>query len=84
MLALPLLRAGRSDGTMLRLAINQSCYQSIVEAAQREPQRSPHAKFDGMTYAVDVVPVRLAFHPEGFLYSCSGIIFDPAGMVMEW
>ncbi|MEP3422738.1 MAG: hypothetical protein ABJN35_13450 [Erythrobacter sp.] len=83
LLALPLFFVGNKIGTHTRLLTEQDQYEAIIADVYANPSEVSFAKADRITYSVDLgPPIRIAFNPDGYLGSWSGIVHDPSGEVM--
>ncbi|WP_337661231.1 hypothetical protein [Erythrobacter sp. Alg231-14] len=83
MLAGPLFFAGKEIGTHALLLTEQDQYEAIIANVHANPTQVSFAKVDRITYSVDLgPPIRIAFNPDGYLGSWSGIVHDPSGEVM--
>ncbi|WKL55813.1 hypothetical protein Q1W73_08840 [Asticcacaulis sp. ZE23SCel15] len=86
LLSSPLSTAGEVSGAWLRLMIERSRYETIIEKESQPPSgtaRIVDREDGGITYTVDAgPPVRVAFNPDGIIDNWTGIIYDPTGEVL--
>lgn len=81
-LALPAIWAGDAATDWFRLFYNRSAYERIIADEQSSSDNRDHLTANGIEYRVDRgPPIRIAFHPDGFLDNWSGIVFDPTRRV---